>query len=127
MSVPNEICILVVEDEALLLDIISTEIEDEGFTVIKAITAEAALEVLKSDAIVDLLFTDIRLPGPMNGFRLAEKAQQLRQDLPILYATGFTDEAPKGIESSCFFTKPYRISAVLTKIKAEVAPDQPGM
>ncbi len=70
---------------------------------------------LKGPDLVDLLFTDIKLPGAMNGFRLAERAQHLRMGLPVLYATGFTDENPAGIESSRFFLKPYSIAAVIQK------------
>ena len=113
--------VLIVEDEALLLDIIATEVEDEGFTVIRAMTAEAALNILEGPASVDILFTDIRLPGPMNGWRLAEKARQLRGDLPVVYATGYTDENPTGIDRRCFFLKPYRIASVIKTIRDLVA------
>ena len=120
MSPAKRACVLIVEDEALLLDIVATEVEEEGISVIRALTAEAALEVLEGETPIDLLFTDIRLPGPMNGFRLAEKARQLRQQLPILFATGYTDESPKGVDGSCFFRKPYRIPTLVAKIKMTV-------
>lgn len=113
--------ILIVEDEGLLLDIIATEVEEQGFTVIRAMTAEAALDVLRGPLNIDLLFTDIRLPGPMNGWRLAETALKLRSDLPVMYATGFTDENPQGIDRTRFFQKPYRIASVIRAIQEIVA------
>ncbi len=113
--------VLIVEDEALLLDIVATEVEDEGFTVIRAMTAEAALHVLESPATIDVLFTDIRLPGAMNGWRLAEKARKLRVNLPIMYATGYTDEGPTCLDRTLFFLKPYRIAAVIQAIRDLVA------
>ena len=117
MSLTKTACVLIVEDEALLLDIVAIEVEEEGFAVIKALTAEAALGILQGETPVDLLFTDVRLPGSMNGFRLAEKAQMLRYRLPVLFASGYTDENPEGIDGSCFFRKPYRISSLVSKIK----------
>ena len=113
--------VLIVEDEGLLLDIIATEVEEQGFRVIRAMTAEAALNVLESPEPIDILFTDIRLPGPMNGWRLAEKARQLRSELPIMYATGYTEESPRGIDRSRFFPKPYRIASVIKAIQDIVA------
>ena len=113
--------VLIVEDEGLLLDIIATEVEEQGFKVIRAMTAEAALAVLQSPTDVDLLFTDIRLPGPMNGWRLAEHARRLRNDLPVMYATGYTDENPAGIDRNRFFQKPYRIASVVKAIQEIVS------
>ena len=112
--------VLIVEDEALLLDIIAAEVEEEGFTVIRAMTAEAALDILQGSANVDLLFTDIRLPGRMNGWLLAEKARQLRGDLPILYATGYTEQSPREVDRTRFFVKPYRVAAVVKAIRTIV-------
>lgn len=113
--------VLIVEDEELLLDIIANEVEDEGFTVYRAMTAEAALNILQGPANVDILFTDIRLPGAMNGWRLAEKARQLRDDLPVMFATGYTDENPSGLDRTRFFLKPYRIAAVIQALHDIVA------
>jgi CheY-like chemotaxis protein len=113
--------VLIVEDEALLLDIIATEMEDEGFTVIRATDADAALTVLRGPDVIDVLFTDIRLPGSMNGWRLGETARQLRRDLPIMYATGYTDQALAGVDRRRFFQKPYRIADVIQTIRDIVA------
>ncbi len=110
--------VLIVEDEEMLLDIVSTEIEEEGFSVLRATTGEAALDILRGPDPVDLLFTDIRLAGQMNGWSLGERAKAVRADLPILYATGYTDDHPQNIEQSQFFMKPYRIAEVIRTIRA---------
>src|SRR3954451_2013718 len=64
-----------------------------------------------------LLFTDIRLPGTMDGWGLAEAARALHLDLPVIYATGFTTEGPRLVPKSVFLQKPYRPSAVLSVIE----------
>ena len=109
--------VLMVEDESLLLEVITADLEDAGFEVTAAASAEIAFDLLKEGLVVDLLFTDIRLPGAMDGWQLAEAARVLRPGLPVIYATGFTATPPRVIEGSLFFTKPYRASAVIRAIR----------
>ncbi|MBY0295368.1 MAG: response regulator [Methylobacterium sp.] len=109
--------VLVVEDEMLLLDLVTAELEDAGLSVIQASDGESALAVLESDAAVDLLFTDIRLPGRLDGWHLAEAARNLRPDLKVIYATGFSSNAPRLLPDSLFFSKPYRPSVILAAIR----------
>jgi CheY-like chemotaxis protein len=110
--------ILMVEDESLLLEVITADLEDAGFSVLQAATAEIAMNILKAEASIDLLFTDIRLPGRMDGWQLAEAARTLRPGLPIIYATGFSQTPPRLIEGSLLFTKPYRAAAVIKAIQS---------
>ncbi|KQO72959.1 response regulator receiver protein [Methylobacterium sp. Leaf469] len=109
--------VLIVEDEIMLLEVVAAELEDAGFTVSQATTAEIALSFIESDAAIDVLFTDIRLPGEMDGWQLAEAARRLRPGLPIIYATGFTQTPPRLAEGSVFFTKPYRANAIISAIR----------
>jgi CheY-like chemotaxis protein len=116
--------ILMVEDESLLLEVITADLEDAGFAVFQAATAEIALDILKAEASVDILFTDIRLPGLMDGWQLAEAARALRPDLPVIYATGFSQTPPRLIAGSLFFTKPYRAATLIKAIESfEVRPN----
>lgn len=101
----------------LLLDLVTAELEDAGLSVIQASDGESALAVLESDAAVDLLFTDIRLPGRLDGWHLAEAARNLRPDLKVIYATGFSSNAPRLLPDSLFFSKPYRPSVILAAIR----------
>ena len=104
--------VLVVEDEELVRDIIARELEDAGFVVFEAATAEGGLETLEQQP-VGALFTDIRLPGAMDGWALAEAARELNRNLPVIYATGFTAEAPRVVPGAVFLRKPYLPSAVI--------------
>ncbi|KQP81774.1 MULTISPECIES: response regulator [unclassified Methylobacterium] len=116
--------ILMVEDEALLLEVITADLEDFGFTVVQATTAESAMAILEAETAIDILFTDIRLPGQMDGWQLAEAARRLRPGLPVIYATGFSQTPPRLIEGSVFFAKPYRAVSLIKAIASfEVGPD----
>ncbi len=113
--------ILVVEDEDLVRGTVACELEEAGFIVLQAANAEAGLDILERRE-VGLLFTDIRLPGAFDGWRLAEKARVLRPDLPVIYATGFTAEAPRIVPGGVFLRKPYLPSTVIAEIEKLVGP-----
>ena len=108
--------VLIVEDESLIRETIAGELEDAGFLVHEAETAEEGLEILGNKP-VDVLFTDIRLPGALDGWSLAERARALDPNLPVIYATGFSAEEPRFVPHSVFLRKPYLPSAVLAAIE----------
>ena len=110
-------CILVVEDEPLLLSIICMELEDAGLTVHQATTADEAMRVLVAGTDIDLLFTDIRMPGSMNGWGLAETARAQWPDLKVIYASGYSDIDHRPVPGSQFLAKPYRMLALLQAIR----------
>ena len=105
--------VLMVEDEMLLGNVVADELEEAGYRVLSAMTGEEALALLEGAEPIDLLFTDIRLPGLIDGWHLAEAARRLRPDLPVIYASGYTVQQPREVPGSVFLTKPYRPSAVL--------------
>ena len=84
--------VLVVDDDADVLQTVATIIRRAGHTVIEASSAIGALKVLDPDIAVDLMVTDIMMPG-LNGFNLARMARQKRHRLKILYLTGYADQA----------------------------------
>jgi CheY-like chemotaxis protein len=109
--------ILVVEDEILLSDMVTEELEEAGYQVLSAFTGEEALTYLSGPDAIDLLFTDIRLPGGMDGWRVAEAARRLRPGLPVIYVTGYSVEQPRTVSGSRFMTKPYRPAMVIQAIQ----------
>lgn len=109
--------ILLVEDEALVRQMIGMELEDTGFHIIEAADGREAVAVLQSEQPVDLLFTDIRMPGGIDGWQLGEQARALKADLPVIYATGYTDDAPRLVPGALLFKKPYKIEAVIEAMK----------
>ena len=87
--------VLMVEDEMLLGNVVADELEEAGYRVLSAMTGEEALALLEGAEPIDLLFTDIRLPGLIDGWHLAEAARRLRPDLPVIYASGYTVQQPR--------------------------------
>jgi len=111
------VTVLVVDDEPLILEMISEELTGQGFSVLEADTGEAALSIINSGGIVDVLFTDIRLPGDLDGWRLAATAREARPELPVIYASGYVVEKGAAVPGSVFLKKPYLLSAIAETIR----------
>jgi PAS domain S-box-containing protein len=85
--------ILVVEDDTLVRNYVVTQIRSLGYTTLEASNAAEALAAIGSGAAIDLLFTDVIMPGPMNGRLLVDEAVKRRPSLKILYTSGYTENA----------------------------------
>jgi CheY-like chemotaxis protein len=83
--------ILIAEDEAMVRMVEAETLRDAGFEIREARDGASALEILKSDAKVDLLITDIKMPG-MNGYQLVEAGTQLRPGLKVILITGYAQD-----------------------------------
>ncbi|HLV85090.1 MAG TPA: response regulator [Devosia sp.] len=116
--------VLVVEDEALVrLDVIS-QIEDEGFTVIEAANADAAIRILETNPDVTILFTDIDMPGSMDGLKLSAAVRDRWPPVKIVVTSGHRmveiTDLPDG---SVFHAKPYRHDEVVASFRELTALD----
>ena len=112
----NGTTILVVEDEELVREMIVSELDDAGYLVLEAGSADEALEVLE-ERQVGILFTDIRMPGTMDGWDLAEEVHRRDPEIRVIYTTGYSQEAPRLVPNSLYIRKPYRASDVIAAIK----------
>lgn len=108
--------VLLVEDEALVRMMAAEMLTDAGFEVIEAASGEEALEACKVHQ-ADVLFTDIRLTGKLTGWDVAEHCRADNPDLPVIYATGYSEAAPRRVPGSAFFRKPYRGAEILKTIR----------
>ena len=99
-----------VEDDEAVLDTVRSSLEGFGYHIIVARTAAEALDVLRRDEPIDLLFSDIVMPGGINGIALARRARQLRQDIKILLTSGYAPSPAKEQDKDGFavLSKPYR-------------------
>jgi DNA-binding NtrC family response regulator len=110
--------VLVVEDEVLVRELIVEVLIDDGFEVHAVADARDALSHLSAGWPVDVLFTDIDLPGDIDGERLAVLARKLRPELAVVYASGSRSSVDQ-VPGSVFLEKPYepsRVCAVLTRV-----------
>ena len=101
--------VLLVEDEVLISHLVASSLSEHGFIVHETTTADEALRYIRSGGDVDVLFTDVNLPGRINGAELAVEARQLRPDLPIVYPSGRYQPTDIGrlVPRSVFLSKPY--------------------
>ena len=89
--------VLVVEDEPMLLMVVAETLRDAGYHVLEARNGEAALALLDEYPDIDLLITDIKMPG-INGYQVAKKSLELRPKLKVLLMTGYAqDPIPKQV------------------------------
>jgi PAS domain S-box-containing protein len=112
--------VLVVEDDSAVRLIISNVLRDLGYACLEASDGQAALPILTSNSPLDLLITDVGLPG-MNGRQIAEIARQHRPDLKVLFVTGYaehaTGQAPFLARGMQMVTKPFALDALALKIR----------
>jgi PAS domain S-box-containing protein len=113
--------LLVVEDDARVRRVSVRRLRELGYTVIEVESGPAALEVLDLEAPVDLLFTDVVMPGGMTGLELARVARERRPGLPILFTSGYAD--PEAVErdfpssNAGWLPKPYPMKDLEAKLR----------
>lgn len=115
--------VIVVEDETIVRMDIAMSLEDEGFIVLEASNADEAIGLLNAHAEIRLMFTDIDMPGSMDGLKLAEAVRDRWPPVKIIIASGHRqlrdDLLP--IEGK-FFSKPYDHARIISAIREMLAP-----
>ncbi|HEV8370231.1 MAG TPA: PAS domain S-box protein [Pyrinomonadaceae bacterium] len=119
--------ILLVEDEEIVRRMARMILENHGYSVLEALDVKDALRIcLEKGKTIDLLLTDVIMPG-MSGRVLSERIADLLPDLPVLYMSGYTDDAivRNGIldEGICFLQKPFTRESLLAKVREALKVD----
>jgi CheY-like chemotaxis protein len=113
--------VLVVEDEPLLRMLVVELVEEAGFTAIEARDADEAVVLLESRTDITLLFTDINMPGSMDGLKLAHAVRNRWPPIKILVVSGQQRLQSSDLPSnSCFVEKPYQASALVEELRSLV-------
>lgn len=108
--------VLIVEDEPLIRDLVAEELEDAGFDVIEAGTADRAIAILEIRDDIRLVFTDIDMPGSMDGLKLSAAIRDRWPPVNIIITTG--KSRPMTIPSNALFIpKPYLGKAIVSAIQ----------
>ena len=117
--------VLVVDDEPTVRMLVTEVLEDLGYAAIEAADGAAGLRVLQSNARIDLLATDVGLPGGLNGRQVADAARAVRPDLKVLFITGYAENA---VLSHAYLdpgmhvlTKPFALDALATRMQDLIA------
>jgi signal transduction histidine kinase len=117
--------VLVVDDEPTVRMLITDILEELGYVAIEAADSVAGLKVLQSDARIDLLVTDVGLPGGMNGRQMADAARVARPDLKVLFITGYAENSVLGNgrlgPGMAVMTKPFPMETMAARIKQMIA------
>jgi len=110
-----------VDDEEALLEIAQESLEAQGYQVLTATDGKQALGQLAGDARIALLFSDVIMPGGMNGYQLAEQAMVQQPNLKILLTSGYTEKAiahnGQARFESNLLSKPYTQSELIRQIR----------
>ena len=113
--------VLVVEDDPLVRNFVVQQLRDLGYSVLEAADGPQARRLLESDAPIDLLLTDVVMPGSITGRELAESARQRRPTLKTLYTSGYTENSivhqgklDPGVH---FLSKPFRRQDLALKVR----------
>ena len=127
--------ILIVEDEPLVRELEADILLGGGFRLLEAATADEAFEILRGGAEVQLIFTDVDMPGSINGFEFARLVQQGWPEVAILVSSGKMRPGPGDLpERAKFIPKPYRPAQLVQEIRdalgmrtRENEPRRPGL
>jgi PAS domain S-box-containing protein len=117
--------VLVVDDEPSVRMLIAEVLDELGYSAIEAADGASGLKVLRSDVRIDLLITDIGLPGGLNGRQMADAARANRPDLKVLFVTGYAENAAIGnghLEPGMHvLTKPFAMDMLAARIRSIIA------
>jgi len=126
-TVPGEArgTILIVDDEPTVRLLLMDVLGDLGYTLIEAADSVSGLKVLQSDVNIDLLITDVGLPGGMNGRQMADAGREIRTGLKTLFITGYAESAALGNNSlgpgMQVLTKPFGIDTLASRVQEMLA------
>jgi CheY-like chemotaxis protein len=117
--------VLVVDDEPTVRMLVTEVLEDLGFRAIEAADGAAALKILRSDIAIELMITDVGLPGGLNGRQVADVGRAARPGMRVLFITGFAENAVIGdghLEPGMqMLTKPFGMDVLASRIKDLIA------
>lgn len=113
--------VLIVDDEPSVRMLVGEVLAELGYRAIEAADGASALHILRSDARIDLLVTDVGLPGGMNGRQLADFGRTARKNLKVLFITGYAEKAAMGAtgleQGMAVLTKPFAMDGLATHIR----------
>jgi two-component system, response regulator PdtaR len=114
--------ILIVEDEALVRQSVVGILEDAGFRMIEAVNSDEALEFLEADPDIQLLLTDVNMPGTMDGLALAREVHDRWPHIGIIVVSGKSMPQPHELPTGCrFHRKPYSPDTVVRHARELIA------
>ncbi|MXQ10693.1 response regulator [Microvirga makkahensis] len=121
MPLPSPIRILFAEDERFLRELLTKQLQARGYIVEATQSGDEALAILQAGIGIDILLTDINMPGALDGWALAEHARHIQPRLGIIYATNECQDPTKQLIDSHFVAKPYQVETIVDAISRIVS------
>jgi CheY-like chemotaxis protein len=113
--------VLVVDDDDEIIDVAAELFRTMGYEVLTATSGSKAIDLLKQDPEIDLLFTDVIMPGEINGIQLAHLAKKIQPSIKVILASGYPLPALKAqqgnVDQFPLLNKPYRLSDIAKKLR----------
>ncbi|MBS4044873.1 MAG: response regulator [Alphaproteobacteria bacterium] len=115
--------ILVVEDEALIRMVIADQLRDSGYDVVETRSADEAVALMEKGLHVDVVFSDVNLPGRLNGIGLVRWLRSQRPQIPVLLTSGAISmqDIPADLRDTELLLKPYDVDEVVRRIGPALA------
>ena len=127
--ITSPVRILLVEDSASLLTLVQRQLQNENFEVLTASNGQEALELIHRDEKIDVIFSDIMLPGGISGFDICREARKLRRDFKVLLTTGYAQNTPNEIDAMTkapILYKPFSRQDLVTRLAQVIADPTPS-
>jgi CheY-like chemotaxis protein len=118
---PDRPTVLVVEDEVLIRLLIADELRNQGIHVLEASNADEALTILESELPIEVLFTDIRMPGRLDGIGLARLTRERYPHIKLILTSSHQPLGYASDSADVFLSKPYDLSAMVRQVEALLA------
>jgi CheY-like chemotaxis protein len=119
---PARKCILVVEDELLIRMMLADELREAGYNVTEAFNADEALVILRSPAPVDMILSDVRMPGSMDGIGLLRVVRSAYPKIPVIITSAHLQPALATVDGATrFISKPYKLELIVKAVQEELA------
>lgn len=138
LAVPLEtkppMSVLLVDDDENILDVVKDSLEDAGYAITLANSGQQALDILKSGASIDVVFSDVSMPGDLSGIDLATRINALQPQLRVILTSGYSPNWLPAMPPNCeFLPKPYELSDLDRRLKrgrpvdTAIGQDQTGL
>ena len=120
-AAPDGPSVLVVEDEGVVRELIAETLREAGCAVTEAASADEAVCALKRSAAPDILVTDVKLPGTMNGLDLAERVRRTLPRMKVIVTSGHAAPDDARNVADCFLAKPFALKELVGEVRSLAA------
>lgn len=122
MQASRQVRLLIVEDEVFIRMFVCDVLRDAGYDVVEAVNGDEALDILKAGVAIDLVLSDVRMPGSTDGMALLAFVRKNLADLPVIITSGhLASEIALAQGAAQFLAKPFRVEEALKMVDLEVA------